>query len=135
MKKSLETAQSTLLILLVMLTTSCAVVSKEVEDVKLVSQGGTLETLYEFDIKAESLWFQVKSNGCTTEESFRLAVNDLDNNRVGVSLYRTKRDLCRGLTRLISINIPFLDKDREGRNIIINNYFSAKPLKENRLAK
>jgi hypothetical protein len=134
MKKSLKTAQSTLLILFVMLTTSCAVVSKEVEEVNVISQSstGTLETIYEFDIKAESLWFQVKSNGCTTEESFRLAVNDLDSNRVGVSLYRTKRDLCRGLTRMISINMPFIDKEREENSIIINNPFAPKLLKEKR---
>ncbi|PKG82154.1 hypothetical protein CXF85_14755 [Colwellia sp. 75C3] len=134
MKKSLKTAQSTLLILFVMLTTSCAVVSKEVEEVNVVSQSGTgtLETIYEFDIKKESLWFQVKSNGCTSAESFRLAVNDLDNNRVEVSLYRTKRDLCRGLTRMISISMPFIDKEREENSIIINNPFAPKLLKEKR---
>ncbi|PKI16773.1 hypothetical protein [Colwellia sp. 12G3] len=134
MKKSLKTAQSTLLILFVMLTTSCAVVSKEVEEVKVVSQSGTgtLETIYEFDVNAESLWFQVKSNGCTTAKSFRLAVNNVDHNSVGVSLYRTKRDLCRGLTRMIGINMPFIDKEREGKSIIINNPFAPKLLKEKR---
>ena len=113
MKKSLKTAQSTLLILFIMLTTSCAVVSKEVEEVKVISTSENLEAIYDFDIKEKSLWFQVKSNGCTSQENFRLAINNLDNNKVAVSLYRTKRDLCRGLTRLISINIPFLDKDKD----------------------
>lgn len=135
MKKSLKTAQSTFLILFLLLTTSCAVVPKEIEDVKVVTQSGTLETLYEFEIRAESLWFQVKSTGCTTKDNFRLAVNSLDNTKIGVSLYRTKRDFCRGLTRLVSINMPFIDNDRAENHIIINNPFSAKPLRVKRLIK
>jgi hypothetical protein len=135
MKKSLKLAQGTILFLLITLTTACAVVSKEVEDVKKTSPDGTLETLYAFDIKAESLWFQVKSNGCTNEKSFSLKVNNVDTNRIGVSLYRTKRDLCRGLTRVISVNISFTDKAKEGKNILINNSFGVKPLTGKRLKK
>ncbi len=132
MRKSNKYAQGTLLLWLVMATSACSAVSKELAEDVISLPDNTIETLYGFDIKADSLWFLVKSNGCTNESSFDLQLIPLNNNTSQVKLHRKKRDLCRGLTRLISINIPLMDKKVSENHFIVNNPFAFKPTRKKR---
>jgi hypothetical protein len=69
----------------------------------------------------------VNSNGCTTAKSFRLVTETLVDGHVSVTLQREKRDLCRGLTRLVGIDVAY--KHVENSQVVITNPFSMKPLR------
>jgi hypothetical protein len=145
MIKAIIFFKTAFLLSFVIITSSCSAVSNEfgsnnlkstkviTKDPKenLADKNNGLETIYGFDVKAETLWFLVKSNGCTSESNFTIQLNEL-NNKVAVSLHRNKRDLCRGLTKLISINMPLIDTKQGDTNFIVSNPFGIKPKRTKR---
>jgi len=107
---------------------ACAVEPKPENKNIIEIPEGLVETLYGVDIKADSLWFLVKSNGCTTAKSFRLVTEKLVDGQVSVTLKRERRDLCRGLTRLVGIDVPY--KHVANTQVVITNPFSMKPIRK-----
>lgn len=130
MGKSIKYTQGILLLLLVMATSACSAVSTEEKKANVATQENSLEVIYGFDIKVDGLWFLVKSNGCTNEKNFNLQLKRIDNDTAEASLFRTKRDLCRGLPRLVSIKMPINDNSITGSHFITSNPFSLKPVRK-----
>jgi len=136
MSKSIKYTQVMLLLLLVITTSACSAVSPvspvsaEEKKENVAMQDNALEVIYGFDIKADGLWFLVKSNGCTNEKNFNLQLKNIDNDTAEASLFRTKRDLCRGLPRLVSIQMPINDSSITGKRFIASNPFSLKPIRK-----
>jgi len=130
MSKSIKSTQGMLLLLFVMTTSACSAVSTEKKKENVATQGNSLEVIYGFDIKTDGLWFLVKSNGCTNEKNFNLQVKRLDNDTAEASLYRKKRDLCRGLPRLVSIKMPINASSITSSHFIASNPFSLKPVRK-----
>jgi len=128
MSKSIKSTQSMLLLLLAMTTSACSAISTEENKDNVATKDNSLEVIYGFDIKADGLWFLVKSNGCTNEKNFNLQLKRIDNNTAQASLFRTKRDLCRGLPRLVSIKMPINDDSITGSHFTARNPFSVKPV-------
>lgn len=131
MSKSIQYSKGVVLCFCLIAISACSATSKELNTQYVETENTSLEVIYDFDIKAESLWFLVQSNGCTNEKSFNLQVDKLDGKAVKVSLYRKKRDLCRGLSKLISINMP-INSNIKNSHYIVNNPFSVKPNRVNR---
>lgn len=128
MSKSIKSTQGMLLLLLAMTTSACSAISAEEKKDNVATQDNSLEVIYGFDIKADGLWFLVKSNGCTSEKNFNLQLKRVDDDTAEASLFRTKRDLCRGLSRLVSINMPINDDSITGSHFTAHNPFSVKPV-------
>lgn len=128
MSKSIKSTQGMLLLLLAMTTAACSAISTEEKKESVATQDNALEVIYGFDIKADGLWFLVKSNGCTNEKSFNLQLKHIDNDTAEASLFRTKRDLCRGLPRLVSVKMPINDNTITGKHFTARNPFSHKPV-------
>lgn len=134
MKKSITYGQSMFIFLFILATSACSAVSKELEKDNTAMQNSAIEVIYGFDVKEESLWFLVKSNGCTSEKNFNLQIDRLNEETAEVTLYRKKRDLCRGLPKLISINIAINNStlvntmtSTKSSRYIVNNPFERKP--------
>lgn len=132
MKKLSLCAKSLFLLGFSLVISACSVVSKESKDEPDILKKSSLEVIYGFDVKADSLRFLVKSNGCTNENNFSLKLDTLDSNTTEVSLHREKRDLCRGLTKLIAINMPLKNKNKAQIRFIISNPFALKPKRTKR---
>lgn len=133
MSQSIKYTQVMVLLWLVMATSACSAVSPVSEEEKkenVATQDNSLEVIYGFDIKADGLWFLVKSNGCTSEKNFNLQLKNIDKDTAEASLFRTKRDLCRGLSRLVSIHMPFNDNSITGKHFTASNPFSLKPVRK-----
>ena len=128
MSKSIKSTQGMLLLLLAMTTAACSAISTEEKKESVATQDNALEVIYGFDIKADGLWFLVKSNGCTNEKNFNLQLKRIDNDTAEASLFRTKRDLCRGLPRLVSVKMPINDNTITGKHFTARNPFSHKPV-------
>lgn len=128
MSQSIKCIQAIFLLLLVMATSACSAISTEENKDNVATQDNSLEVIYGFDIQTDGLWFLVKSNGCTSEKNFNLQLKRIDNNTAQASLFRTKRDLCRGLPRLVSIKMPINDNSITGSHFTASNPFSVKPV-------
>jgi len=111
----------------VSIISACSAVSKEVEKDSVVEKKPSLAIIYGFDVKKEALWFLVKSNGCTKENNFTLTSKTVDNKTTEFSLLRSKRDLCRGLPKIISITMPINNADTDDNHYVIANPISPKP--------
>ncbi len=130
MSKSIKSTQGMLLLLLAMTASACSAISTEEKKKNVGTQDNSLEVIYGFDIKADGLWFLVKSNGCTNEKNFNLQLKRIDNDIAEASLFRTKRDLCRGLSRLVSVKMPINDSNITGKHFTASNPFSLKPVRK-----
>ncbi|KGJ94158.1 hypothetical protein [Colwellia psychrerythraea] len=128
MSQSIKSIQVMLMLLLIMATSACSALSTEEKKENLTTHDNSLEVIYGFDVKTDGLWFLVKSNGCTSKKNFNLTVKRIDNDTAQASLFRTKRDLCRGLPRLVSIKMPINDSNITGKHFTARNPFSHKPV-------
>ena len=90
---------------------------------------GQLETLYGIDIKPDKIWFQVRSTGCTSAESFSLAV-DSQGSSTRVTLLRQAPDRCRGMPRLVAVELSLSPSERGQGPIRIGNPFDVKPARQ-----
>jgi hypothetical protein len=127
MSKSIMNIQVILIFLLVSLLSACTAVSEEVEKDNTAEIKPPLAVIYGFDVKTESLWFLVKSNGCTKEDNFTIKSKVIENNTTEVSLYQIKRDLCRGMPKLISITMPIIESNTVDSTYVVVNPITAKP--------
>jgi hypothetical protein len=87
----------------------------------------SLESLYNVEIRKNSIWATVKSNGCTSEKSFKLQLIIIDEQHLGASIIRTKADFCRGMARIVSIELFNEQLLGNTRKVIIKNPLAAKP--------
>jgi hypothetical protein len=84
-----------------------------------------LETLFNVEIRTNSIWATVKSNGCTSEKNFKLQLTVIDKEQLSASIIRTKADFCRAMPRIISIEL-FSEQLVKNTGVIINNSFSVR---------
>jgi hypothetical protein len=70
-------------------------------------ENSTLEPLYGIDISVDTVSFNVKSFGCTHAEDFVLILDSDagESGETGISILRTKRDLCRRMPKVIEIDL------------------------------
>lgn len=61
------------------------------------------ETLYGFEAMTDAISFVVRSTGCTKSEDFTLQVSNSGHNDYTITLQRNKKDRCRAMPKLISI--------------------------------
>lgn len=93
------------------------------EEKNIERKEGDLETLYNIEIREDSIWATVKSNGCTSEKNFKLELTAINEQRFSASIIRTKSDFCRAMPRIVSIE---LFSEQLANNIVINNAFAVK---------
>lgn len=141
MLKLLSHIQTATVIFLALITTSCSAMFDENKnetpitpkaEPQVASDSAShkaIETIYGFEVKSDSLWFLVNSNGCTSEKSFELNLDEKDHSLVLTTLNRTTRDLCRGLPKIISINMNLKGKNNIKKHYIVNNPFALKPIR------
>lgn len=87
-----------------------------------------IEPIYAMEIREKSLWFLVQSNGCTSEKSFFLDIKASDTDLDLVTLYRVRKDPCRGMPITLALTSP-LPKEKFGdRSFLVTNPFITKPL-------
>jgi hypothetical protein len=87
---------------------------------------GSLETLYNVEIRKNAIWATVKSNGCTSEKNFQLQLTILDEQQLSASIIRTKADFCRAMPRIVSIELFSEQLVNNTSDVIINNTLAAK---------
>ena len=92
-----------------------------------------IETVYSAERRKGAMWFNVKTTGCTSEKSFRLAVteqvqagNAEDKNKVlAVTLVREKPDYCKAMPGYTAVVLshPLLQTNA---SVIVMNPFAQK---------
>ncbi|MCP4323814.1 MAG: hypothetical protein GY787_18555 [Alteromonadales bacterium] len=127
MSKLIKYTQVLLLLCLVSVTSACSALTKEVESPQAKMQVNSLAVIYGFNVTEKGLTFLVKSTGCTKENNFSLQTKYIDDKTRQISLYRTKRDLCRGMPTIISITLAFDDNNSDENSYVVVNPISAKP--------
>ena len=92
------------------------------------------EPIYNVEIKGKSIWYTVKSNGCTDTSKFRLAFEN-KGDVAFVTLIRIKPDYCKARSRLVVIDMKMPVPLSENAKVVIRNPFVKKfnrQLKDNK---
>ncbi len=74
-----------------------------------------LEALYGIDINKNSIEIKVRSFGCTKAKNF-----SIENSENGLSIYRTKRDVCKRMPSVVLISLPFEKQESSYR--VLNSF-------------
>lgn len=94
----------------------------------ITDKNGVLEPVYAVEIRDGSIWYMVKSTGCTSEKSFRLSIEKTADNQLAASLHRKKRDLCKAMPKYVTVELNAPELKDTGHNVVIQNPFVVKNL-------
>lgn len=83
--------------------------------------------IYDYEVRKSSIWFTTTSNGCTSAEHFALQTKNKGENEMLVSISRLKPDWCKGMTRIVDIEVPIF-VPTHGRKLIVTNEVSPRPV-------
>ncbi|WP_086930256.1 hypothetical protein [Agarilytica rhodophyticola] len=93
-----------------------------------VKEEHDIEPIYAMEIREKSLWFLVQSNGCTSEKSFHLDIKKRDNQEDLITLYRVRKDPCRGMPITLALTSPLPEENIGNRSFLVKNPFITKPI-------
>jgi hypothetical protein len=83
------------------------------------------EIIYEAQLKEKSIWFTVKSNGCTDVSKFRLEAT-IKQDTTFVSLVRVLPDYCKARSRLMVIDMKLATLNAKNTKVVFQNPFAKK---------
>lgn len=114
------TKKMMMLVFIIILIASCKNLSREA-----VALDNDLEPIYGFDFSPIKVSFKVKSHGCTRAEDF-IVILDTHEKFEGLSILRTKKDLCRRMPKIIELELPITSLNVEpDSKIYLKNPFVA----------
>jgi len=80
----------------------------------------TIADVYDVELRKSSVWFTTRTNGCTSADSFEVLAQNTSSGETSLTIYRRKPDLCKGMTRLINIELPLV-LPSNAKDIVISN--------------
>ncbi|BDX04889.1 hypothetical protein [Planctobacterium marinum] len=85
-----------------------------------------IETIYGFEATKDAISFVVTSTGCTKSEDFTLQVSNSSPDDYTITLQRNKKDRCRAMPKLISIQKPLPVEVAADTGFKLNNSVAIK---------
>lgn len=109
--------------LALLLVTACSTNNQAKQDITIPPLN--MADIYEVKIRASSVWFVTRSNGCTSANNFELYIQNTPANQTNLTITQLKPDLCKGMTRLINIELPLV-LPSHAHNIVVTNPIQTK---------
>lgn len=100
---------------------ACSSTSSKEQPKPVVANNDKLAEIYGFEVRQKTLWFRVKSTGCTRKEDFKLELTPANDGRMQASLYRLKADYCRAMPRIIGIDMSHQALLQQELDIVVQN--------------
>lgn len=83
------------------------------------------EVIYDVELKDKSIWYTVKSNGCTAVSKFRVEVEIIEDTSF-VTLIRLVPDNCKARSRMMVIDMNLDERYLKSSKIVFKNPFAKK---------
>jgi len=113
--------RSTLVMFMTFVLTACGTTSSQEQVDQPVVNHGELADIYGYEVRKNTLWFRVKSTGCTRKQDFELVLEPVTNGDIQASLYRLKPDYCRAMPRIIGIEMSHTALSQQDKNLVLQN--------------
>ena len=104
---------------------SHVITASNAETADTIKDLNSLETIYGFEASNNSLKFIVQSTGCTKEKHFDLAITNLHGNDYTITLTRNKKDLCKAMPKLVSVQLALKSPLQNTARLKLNNPFAV----------
>lgn len=108
-----------------LLTLGCSANSFKSKQERALKGQLKIELLYGISLNDTKVEVKVVTNGCTKPSSFKLSYNQIDDQTIGVSVMRIKKDFCRKKPELMNVSLNLDAQSLTGKKWKITNSFST----------